>query len=390
MSQILPNIIFMKNSTLRTLVILFIVFAGCSSSKENILLKTNIQLQKLTSVSYKTEYKNYNPFTGKLEEQYSAEMFFDFASEDSIIGAKYYFDSDKSNYGFDGSNTFYTQKEKKKVIYRPVSLDKQLIGIQYLHFSIQDLRNKIPQFLNDDNIVINQLKDTIINNSKCFQFDIFKENSSSSYRLFIDEINYYPTLFIQYSNHETLWEVSYKDIEVLSQIPDSIFKYWQQNSDYLLYSTEEHQIVVENEKKIKNNSFNGVKAKDWTLPSMFGDSVTLSKIESHLILLEFWFPYCTGCVRAIPDINEIQKSYKSQGLNVYGIEFTKSDTTGLANYISKWKIEIPTLFAGKKIAMDYGILAGPTFFLVNKEGEFVYKSEGFVKSELIKAIEENL
>ncbi|PTB95728.1 hypothetical protein C9994_10425 [Marivirga lumbricoides] len=380
----------MKSRNVSALVLLIVLLSECSSLKENILQKTNIELQKLTSVTYKTEYKNYNPFNGDLVKSYSAETFFDFKSEDSIIGVKYYFNSGQFDYGFNGYYTFYTKEEKKQIIYRTVSVRSELIGIQFLQFSIQNLRDIIPEFLNDSNRVISQLNDTLINKSECFQFDIVEKNSEASYKIYIDKMNYYPKLFIQYLNDEALWEVSYNDFDVLSTISDSLFNYWEQGSDYLIYSTEEHQIAVKSDKKIDKSAITREKAKDWTLPSMDGDSVTLSKIESNLVLIEFWFPYCTGCVSAIPDINEIQKKYKREGLTVYGIEFTKSDSIGLANYIAKYKIESPSLFAGKKVASDYRVLAGPTFFLINKEGEFVYKSEGFFRVELIEAIEKNL
>jgi thiol-disulfide isomerase/thioredoxin len=107
-------------------------------------------------------------------------------------------------------------------------------------------------------------------------------------------------------------------------------------------------------------------------------------------MLEFWFPYCTGCVASIPEINEIQKKYKSKGLQVYGVEFTKPDSTNLTTYIKKFKIDYPTLYAGKEIAASYGVSAGPTIFLINKDGKFVYARAGFVKDELLKAIEKNL
>ena len=62
----------------------------------------------------------------------------------------------------------------------------------------------------------------------------------------------------------------------------------------------------------------------------------------------------------------------------------------MTGYIQKIKIEYPTLYAGKKIAASYGVSAGPTIFLINKEGKFVYARTGFIKDELIPEIEKNL
>ncbi|MCK5368115.1 MAG: TlpA family protein disulfide reductase [Cyclobacteriaceae bacterium] len=394
----------MKRRTIISLVLLTMVYSGCSSSNKNILLKTNSKLQKMTSVKYHTEYKNYNPMTGELGKNYSAITFFDFNSVDSIIGVKYSFNSDQFDYGFNGSTSFYTNEEKKQVIYRPVASYYDLIGIQYLRLSIQNLRSLLPQFLEDSAVHIYQSTDTIIGKTDCYKFDIeidekvinikgelvLKEGAQPNLTLFVSKKNYLPKLFIIYGNKSPMWEVSYDDFQLSIPIADSVFNYGEQNSDYVIYSSKEYRIVTKNEEKFKNNALIGKKATDWSLPAMEGDSVSLSKIEANLIMLEFWFPYCTGCVAAIPDINEIQKTYKNKGLKIYGIEFTKSDSIGLADYIAKWKIEWPTLFSGKEVALDYGVLAGPTFFLVNKEGKFVYKSTGFIKEELIEAIEENI
>jgi thiol-disulfide isomerase/thioredoxin len=104
-------------------------------------------------------------------------------------------------------------------------------------------------------------------------------------------------------------------------------------------------------------------------------------------MLEFWFPYCTGCIAAISEINKIQKKYESKGLKIYGIEFTKHDSTGLVDYTKKMKIEYPTLYSGKEVAEKYNVSAAPTIFLVNKKGEFIYARKGFIKDELVNEIE---
>jgi len=40
--------------------------------------------------------------------------------------------------------------------------------------------------------------------------------------------------------------------------------------------------------------------------------------------------------------------------------------------------------------LKYGVSAGPTVFLINREGKIVYANIGFQKEGLIKAIKENL
>jgi peroxiredoxin len=207
----------------------------------------------------------------------------------------------------------------------------------------------------------------------------------------IGKKDYLPRQFISYfEKNSPVWIISYNNFDLSPAINDSLFDYSLRNSDYKKYTLEEYQHASMNENIRRGNSYLGVKALDWTLPSMAGDSVTLSQIDANLIMLEFWFPNCTGCVAAIPDINEIQKKYKTKGLQIFGVEFTKTDSTKLTDYISKMKIEYPTLYAAKEVASSYGVSSGPTVFLINKAGKFVYAKTGFVREDVIKAIEKNL
>jgi thiol-disulfide isomerase/thioredoxin len=383
-----------------------ILLNGCSRSDLDILSKTNKKLQDFKSVQYDYVFKNYNPFSGELGKNDSLTAIFDFTSKDSIFGARYYLSSNSREEGFNGLTSFFTNKEKKRLVYAPVHSKEDLIGIILPVYSIKRLRDLLPQMLNDTAIVIIRTADTVINKTACIRFDIImhgkgidmfgniyqQENKKATcnYSLFIDKKDLLPKQFIEYFEKKSpIWVITYRNIKPLEAVNDSIFDYALQKPDYKKYTVEEFQVVSRNEDILKGNSYLGVKALDWTLPSMAGDSVTLSKIDANLIMLEFWFPYCTGCVLAIPEINEIQKKYKNKGLKVYGIEFTKSDSTNLTGYISKMKIEYPTLYAAKEVASGSGVSGGPTVFLINKAGKFVYARAGFIKEEVIKAIEEN-
>ncbi len=128
-------------------------------------------------------------------------------------------------------------------------------------------------------------------------------------------------------------------------------------------------------------------ASDWTLPLLDGDSVQFSNINSKLVLLEFWFPGCGGCIRAIPDLNEIHKLYYKKGLRLYGLEFKNKSKKHVAAYVEKRKVEFPILYLAREVADNFGVYAGPSLFLIDKNGKIIYSSMGFKKSDLIQAIE---
>jgi peroxiredoxin len=384
--------------------LLGILFCSYTNSDLEILSKTNKKLQELTTVQYKAAFKNYNPMTGELMKSDSAIALYDFKNNDKIIGAQYLFAKKSSDIGFNGLTSFFTNKEKKQLIYSSVKSPDDLFGMPFNMFSIQQLRNLMPQMLSDTAVQFNRLSDTFINGTACYKFNILmrgkgidmngkivqRKNSNRSYSIMIGKKDYLPRQFISYFEEDSpAWIISYNNLDLSPAINDSLFDYSLRNSEYKKYTQDEYKIVSTNGNILKDNAYKGKIALNWTLPSMTGDSVTLSQIDANLVMLEFWFPYCTGCVAATRDINEIQKKYKNRGLQVFGVEFTKPDSTKLTDYISKMKIEYPILYAAKKVASNYGVSSGPTIFIINKAGKFVYARTGFIKEEVINAIESN-
>jgi len=262
--------------------------------------------------------------------------------------------------------------------------------------------------LRDTSFVINRQSDTIINKTQCYQYTISLHNQEIGfdgkltdsynsfftrdnngdfhYRLIIEKKNSLPKQFIAYSYKKTPYRiVTYSNYNFSPKFDVSDLNYTKRDPNFVKISLIDLEIGTQ--KSVPTISTN---AKDWSLPSMVGGSIQLSKLNSKLILLEFWFPGCKGCAAAIPDLNAIQKKYKGKGLQVFGIEFTKEDSTGLSAYISKKKIEFPTLYSAKEMARDYKVSVAPTFFLINNQGKVVYKRGGFIREDLINAIEQNL
>ena len=391
----------MKKYVLLTLSLFF--FFSCHKTEKEILNETISQLTSITKIEYDvfSEYvnKSYNH-----NRKDSATCYFDFSSKDTLIGAKYHFISNYGEQVFNGKQEFSSQNKDELVLYNENPIKRQVSSSIFIQNSIFTLRKLLPEILKDSTISIIQSKDTILLNNECYKFDIsmkgkfidlggelttIQENGTDpiTYFLFISKKNYLPVRFGNiHSKNQGYNYSTYSNYKTSNTKNDSIWNYSRFPKSYLRSTYKDYIEGL----RTKNKNWIGTKAPDWELLNLKGDSVKLSNIKEKLILLEFWFPYCGGCVQATPILNEIQKNYKDKGLSIYGIEFTNTSSKALLEYSEKQKVKISTLYNGKNVSKDYGVYAAPTFFLIDKKGKIIYTSVGLNKDKLIKEIENNI
>jgi len=125
-------------------------------------------------------------------------------------------------------------------------------------------------------------------------------------------------------------------------------------------------------------------APDFTLRDLNGDSVSLKKYRGKIVLLDFWATWCAPCRLSIPELVELQKKYRDQGVVVLGISMDHPEMfpdTYILEFKEAFKMNYTILRADQKVAMDYfgtENMAIPTLFVVNREGRLADKIVGYV------------
>ena len=387
----------------KIIVLLFISFGlfSCNKTDKEILEKTIDRLNSLETIDYDiiTHYLCKDMGMDKID---SASCYFDFTKTDSLIGANYQIIFPQGLQIYNGKQAFSLEKNDKRIIY---TNDPKLYDASssiFMANSIWTLKKLLPDFVQDTTVTIERINDTIINGVNNYVFNIAikdryinigavlteSKGKTSNLNLYVSQDTYLPTEFkTVFPENKGFWSSTFTNLTLSASRPDSIWELDKLPKEYLRLSKKELFESYRN----KATQQIGEKATDWKLPLLnSNDSIQLSSLSGNLVLLEFWFPYCRGCVKSIPDINQIMDSYKEKGLKIYGIEFGQSNDKGLNDYVQKQKINYPTLHTGKNVAQEYGIDAAPTFYLIDKKGLILYTSVGLDKVNLIKSIEENL
>lgn len=381
---------------------LFIIFS-CGKTDVEILEETISQLSSLKQIEYDVINENVSE-KYNINRKDSATCYFDFSSNDTLIGAKYHFISSHGEQVFNGKMEFSSIPKEEVLLYNEQPVKRQVISSIFMQGSFFALRKVLPEILQDSTITIIRSQDTIIQDKNCYQFHFSMQGKYIGlggeltilddktidpipYELFISKKTKLPVRFGNRQPNNAGYNIStYSNYKALNAKNDSIWSYSRFPKNYLRSSYKDYFDGL----RQKNKKWIDTEAPDWELSDLEGNSVKLSGIKENLVLLEFWFPYCGGCVQATPVLNEIQKKYKDRGLSIYGIEFTNKSAESLMEYAEEQQVEIPTLYHGKNISKDYGIYAAPTFFLIDNKGKIVYTSVGLNKEKLINKIEENI
>ena len=110
-------------------------------------------------------------------------------------------------------------------------------------------------------------------------------------------------------------------------------------------------------------------APDFSLKNLKGDSVNLKDFSGKkIVILDFWASWCYPCVKAIPELNRIQKNYAEKDVQVLGINLRESHAKVIA-FKKRNMAKYPTLLDLKaSVANNYRVRGIPNIILIDKDG----------------------
>lgn len=125
----------------------------------------------------------------------------------------------------------------------------------------------------------------------------------------------------------------------------------------------------------------GPKAPDFTLPSLDGDSISLSDYEGEkVVIVDFWATTCDPCLAEMPELIELYEKKKDQGFEILAVATDGSETqAAVSATVAKFKMPFPILLDPETEVMDLynpkGIL--PFTVIVDRNGGMVFTRASF-------------
>jgi peroxiredoxin len=128
----------------------------------------------------------------------------------------------------------------------------------------------------------------------------------------------------------------------------------------------------------------GVRAPDFTLPTMSGESFSLAAaLRNGPVLLAFFKISCPVCQFAMPYAERLFQAAKGKKVTIIGVSQDAEQST--AAFMREYGLTLP-------IALDdtnsypasnaYGLTSVPSFFLINTTGDIEIASVGWSREEV--------
>lgn len=126
----------------------------------------------------------------------------------------------------------------------------------------------------------------------------------------------------------------------------------------------------------------GLKAPDFELKNLAGETVKLSDFQGKKIMLNFWATWCPPCKKEMPDMQKFYELAKDDIVILAVNIDPKSDVSGFAKQMD---VHFPILLDEKdKVSKMYKILTIPTTFFIDEEGIIRHKHLSAMTVEMMK------
>lgn len=129
----------------------------------------------------------------------------------------------------------------------------------------------------------------------------------------------------------------------------------------------------------------GEPAAEFTLKTLDGKPVTLSKLRGQIVVLDFWATWCGPCRRWMPIVARYEKLLQGKGARFFAVNL-REDGARVRNFLTESKLTIPVLLdPSGSTGAAYGADAIPLTVVVGRDGKIVRTLVGLHPEEDLRA-----
>jgi peroxiredoxin len=130
----------------------------------------------------------------------------------------------------------------------------------------------------------------------------------------------------------------------------------------------------------------GAAAPDFQLKDLRGEAIHLKDYRGKAVLLNFFATWCGPCRIEMPWFVDLQKKYRSQGLEIIGVAVDESRPEKLLSFTQALNVNYPIVQATDSMVSAYGGIMGlPMSFYIGRKGNIAAVVPGVISKDDIEA-----
>lgn len=113
-------------------------------------------------------------------------------------------------------------------------------------------------------------------------------------------------------------------------------------------------------------------APAFALRQQDGGALALADERGKVVLLHFWATWCVACRHEMPQIEQLWRRYRDDGLVVLGINVDRGNLTGVRNFVRERDLSLPIVLDPEGTVRNrYEVRALPTSYLIDRNGKII-------------------
>jgi peroxiredoxin len=115
---------------------------------------------------------------------------------------------------------------------------------------------------------------------------------------------------------------------------------------------------------------------DFVLPLADGTNLNTTDLRGKVVFLNFWATWCGPCRVEMPSMETLYRRFKARGLEMLGVNMQESRRQ-VSAFMDQNGLSFPAALDSRgNIGNTYGVMAIPTTYIINREGNIIARVTG--------------